>query len=508
MTAEPRLLPAGGREEVLPVVGIVVVMIGALASVAMGSILPVAAAVGLVVVAVSAASPRFAAIICLFLWGGPFATQAAGRRVGGASVDIADLLVVVALAGYAYRCWQQRRPLMSRLHGLFIAPIALYLLVVLMGLVRGLAAGNARGTALDAFLAMSALSIYVLLRVAYAHRLRTFVTDVVVVAAVGSALLIVAAVFGFAPQLGVVVDSFYTRGAQDTSLRIDAPVQRLAIIAIFLVTVGTVPYKNPSRWHRALLLAPLIAGLGVSLTRSTWLPVLAVAIALPALVHSGIKMPLTLARRGVVSVLVLAVTLAVASTGVLGGYVRSAAIRFLSAGDQDVLLDDSFQQRLVENGKAALRISQEPLWGIGFPRSYGAFIPYWPEGLNVQVFVPRDFIHNSYLGLAMFFGLPGVFALLVLVGAFLVVLRGTATAAPSQRPIPLASLGAAVVFAVTSSFQTQLGYEPFYVVLATIFALIDVWRAEEHDLRSGRMNVRRLRTSPPRGPGLLAPAGW
>lgn len=494
------------RRHALPLAVIAALVLAAWISLMSASPAPIVVGVGVVALAASAVWPRVAAIFLMILWAGPFATQAASQRIGGVLIDVADGIVLVALIAHMYRCWRDRRPLVRRPASLlFVGPIAVWLIVVTFGITRGIGMGNALGTGGDALMAMSALSAYLVLRIAYANRMRTFTTDVVTVAGVGCALLAVFAVTGIAQQLGVVVDTYFTRGAQDDSLRIDAPVQRLAILAVLLIVLGSVPYRNPTWQRRVLLLAPLVIGLGMSLTRSTWLPLIAAAVVIPAFLARGRQIPVALLRRGVVSIVALLLAIGVGSSGVLGPYVEGVATRFVSAADTDVLQDDSYQQRLVENEKAALRIAEEPVWGIGFPRGYGAFIRYWPEGLNIQVFVERDFIHNSYLGVVMFFGMPGLFSGLVLGLAVLTLARATALAVPKRRAVPLACLGTLAVLAAMSTFQTQLGYEPFYFTLAVVFALADVWRGrslvEERAHSTDHTRGRPVRP-------LHSPSGW
>lgn len=462
----------------VPLAVVALLTLAALASVAAVSPLPFAVAAGVVLIASCARWPRVGAIAVMFLWAGPFATQLASRRIGGMNVDLADVIALTVFIAHAYCCWRDRRPLVRRPTSLlFVAPIAIWLVAAVIAIARGVAMGNALGTAADGLMAMSALSAYLVLRIAYARRLRTFAGDIVGVAVVGCLILVVLAVTGLAQQAGVVVDTYFTRGAQDQSLRIDAPALRLGILAVLLVVAGIFPYRSPSRLHKLLLLAPLVAGFGMSLTRSTWLPLIAAGVVIPAFLSRGVQIPWSMARRGVVTVLALVLSIGVASTGVLGTYAQGIATRFLSAGDADVLLDDSYQQRLVENEKAFLRIAEEPVWGIGFPRPYGAYIPYWPEWLTIPVFVERDFIHNSYLGVVMFFGLPGVFAALVLTISLLTLVRATAMAPMWHRGVPLACLGTLAVLAAMSTLQTQLVYEPFYLSLAVVFALADVWRS-------------------------------
>lgn len=483
--------------------GVGFVAAAALAALAMGSPIPVAAAVGLVLILSSMRYPRVAAITVMVLWAGPFATQLAGRRVAGIPVDAADVVLVAALVGHVGRCVRDRRPLITGTSsGLFWWPIALYLVIVLVGTVRGVMAGNALGTASDALFALSALSAYLLFRVTYAGRIRTFAWDITIVAAVGCGLLVVGSALGYAPHLGVVVDHYDTRGVQDAQLRVDAPVNRLAIPAILLVALGGVPYKSRGAWQRVLLLVPMIAALGMSMTRSTWLPVIAAVVVLPALTTTWDRAFSALMKRGVVAGLVLVLAVGAAASGAAGSYVQGVAVRLLSAGDSDVLQDDSYQQRLVENRKAYLRIAEEPVLGIGFPRAYGAFVPYFPKELDVPVWLPRYFIHNSYLGVVMWFGIPGLLALGALLVAILGLARRCVMTHPLNRVAPLAVLGTLGILALMSSFQTQLSYEPFYLVMAVILALADVWLDRERALAHMGDHSPRWRTAR-RASGLL-----
>lgn len=458
----------------LPLAAVALVSVGLLASALMSSLIPFGAAVGLVLLTWAFFVPRVAAIVVVLSWLGPFAVAMLTRRVGGMAIGPGDAFLWVGLAGVCVRALVATPPTRFRVRPKFGWIVVAFFAVVLLAVGIGVRAGNRLGTASDAMLPCSAIFSYFLFREAYRGRPRTLAQDLFVLAGITSLGVVLSAGLGWSERLGTVVSDVYTRGVQDTALRIDSPAQRLALLGVLLFAVHGAPYRGWARRWRWVLALAMAGAIALSMTRSTWLPLILLLIVLPALVApTGHVRHLVQRCAGATLVGVLA--LGLASSGLAGPWAQDAAARFASAADSNVTQDDSYQQRLVEDRAAIQQITDHPVSGIGFPRAYGVYVPYNEPTTKLTYYLPRYFIHNSYLGVWMWLGLAGVvtlvaFALLLLYVTWDVVL-GPRTHDPR---IPAAALGGIAVIAVISSFQTNLMYQPVYTVLAACMALIDL----------------------------------
>ena len=228
------------------------------------------------------------------------------------------------------------------------------------------------------------------------------------------------------------------------------------------------------RW---VLVAAMLAVEAYSMTRTTWAPLLAVWLALPVMARgrAGLRSAFL---RGTAVMVVLVVGLGVAATGSLGTTAQAMAVRAISVTDDDVTQDESLQDRLVEDEMALGHIRNNPLGGIGFPRPYGAFQYEYDVDQDLTRYIDKLFIHQTYLGLWMWFGILGVLSVLVLAAyigrAYWLIWNMRYRDASA----PVAALGGVIVLAVSSMFQTNLLYRPAYFALAIGLACIDLWIAE------------------------------
>lgn len=461
---------------------------GAIASIVLLNPLPLAGAAGLMVVLTAFYVPRVASLVVLTSWLGPFAIALFQRRIAGMALGPGDVFLWVGLAGIVVRHLLHAQPLRSGAKPRFGGVIVAYFGVVLFAATIGVATGNRLGTASDAILPTSAVLSYFLFREAYRGRPRTFAQDVFVLSGVLGLALIASVGLGMAETLGTVIDSVYTRGAVDDTLRIDAPSQRLAIFGILLFAVGAGPYRGWAYRYRWVLLAGLVGATAMSLTRSTWVPLILLAIVLPALVAPD-RIVRRLVTRVTVSAVVGVLAIGLASSGAMGSWAEGVAGRFTSAAEADVAQDDSFQQRLVENEAAARQIDDHPVLGIGFPRDYGVYVPYNDPLTRVTYFAPRVFIHNSYIGVRMWLGIPGVVCLVALGGVLVATAWDVMIRRRYDPRVPAAALATIAVLAATSTFQTHLMYAPVHALLAAAMALIDV----HYQARSRLQPARRRR---------------
>jgi len=148
-----------------------------------------------------------------------------------------------------------------------------------------------------------------------------------------------------------------------------------------------------------------------SLTRTTWTPMLAAWLILPVLTWgwAGVS---SAVRRGAVMAVALVALLGIASAGTFGPTAQAMAVRAMSVTDSGLTKDPSLQDRLLENEAAWAQIKEHPIAGIGFPRAYGAFQYTYDAETDFTENLPKHFIHQTYLGIWLWFGVPGIVALL------------------------------------------------------------------------------------------------
>jgi O-antigen ligase len=178
--------------------------------------------------------------------------------------------------------------------------------------------------------------------------------------------------------------------------------------------------------------------------------------------------------------LVLAVVVTVSTSGALGTTAQAVGTRLSSTTENDVLEDNSVRLRVYENEAAINTIKQHPVTGIGLPRPYGTFTTSDTDPATGETtWVGQRFIHNVYLGLWAWMGVPGVLVLLWTCGAGLSAFVGVLRRRGYDRRPAVACFGGLLVIAVSSTFQTNLLYQPALFAIATGLAYLDVWLGKQ-----------------------------
>jgi O-antigen ligase len=433
--------------------------------------------------------PVLAAVVLLLTWAGPVDPTLLTRSVGGLRIGLADVALWLGLVGVAARKFHrgQLRTLVDRRFGIVILA---YLAVVAYALAVAYHAGDTRGQLASAWMASCALLAYFLLREVFAGRPQRFAELLVVVTGLCSLLVTVATLFHIPLLTGRTINYVITEGQLSSATRLDPPLLRLLSITLLLATIGGVLHGR-RRVLRLVLIAGMLGVEAFSFTRSTWIPLIAAAVLLPALI-SRRSIAGALAVRTVAASLVLAVVLVSSISGALGQTAQTVGTRLFSLAQRDTLEETSVWLRIYEDKAAISTIKQHPIAGVGLPRPYGSFTTSGKDSeTSENVFVPQRFIHNVYLGVWAWMGLPGVLVLLWAFGAGLIAFLLALRRRERDRRPAIACFGGLFVLAVSSTFQTNLLYQPALFAIATGLAYLDVWldvpvRESSLLLRGGR----------------------
>jgi hypothetical protein len=262
-----------------------------------------------------------------------------------------------------------------------------------------------------------------------------------------------------------------TLGVTSEALRLRPALLTLTILATLLLVARTM--HRGATWLDVFRFAVYAAVVAVSFTRSTWVP-LVLALALLAVLRPGRRVPLRGVKVTLVLVTVGFVAFTTASSGALGETPKAITARIASIGSSQVFEENSYLDRQAETKLARQAIAAHPVTGIGLGRPYGAVRKVYDPERKIRTVSPRRFIHNSYLGMWLWGGLPGLLALLWL------GLRTATTAARAVRDLPPDEGGRALAAGLTvlalglqASFQTSLTSRPVIAALACAIALLD-----------------------------------
>ncbi|WP_168582227.1 O-antigen ligase family protein [Gephyromycinifex aptenodytis] len=455
---------------------IFVVLVGsALVSVVTDSLLPLILIAAPVAAVVLLVHPRWVVVLLVVVWAGPLDLRLLARSVGGLRVTAGLVLLALGLAWVVMSRLQGRGPRQAAQPAWFVLPLVLFGFALVLALVRAALAGDPLGSTVNTGLACVAGLSYFIARDAYARDPDALARDLVVTSGLCSFLVVLGVATGldglYGPEIGYVI----TGGNVSQTVRIDPPLLRLLSITLLMIGPGRVLARGRWSWLRWPLIVAMVLTEVLSLTRSTWLPLIIATILIPVMATRRSRWSL-LARNVAVAVLILMLALSLALSGLAGEQGRLAAERLMSVADTEVVVDDSYQDRARENVQALARIREHPIAGIGLPRPYGAYVSM-PDPIadSGQLYDQRRFIHQSYLGLWMWMGLPGVVALLVLLAT---IARTTAVVFSERtraRAAPVAALAGLFALAVSSTFQTNLIYPPAHLALGLGLAYVETW---------------------------------
>lgn len=386
--------------------------------------------------------------------------------------------MALSLVGVGFAWFFARRtgPLRIETLGRFAVPVLLFLATFLFGMAVSVRKGAPPTDLVYNSLPVMAFLSYFLFRAAYAGRSHVLARDMILVTAIFGVVASIATLVGFAPLAGSQINFVITGDAVSEAKRLDAPLLRLMSLTILMLGVGSIMRHGRWRHLRFPLLLAMVFTEAMSLTRSTWAPLILGAIALPAL--WSCRPARTLVLRVLAALLIAVAGVSVASTGALGAQGKTIADRLLSTTNTETTKEGSLKLREEEIDKALAQVEQHPVTGVGFFQPYGVYWKTFDNDLETTTYTPQQFIHQSYLGVWIWLGLPGVAALAYLFWSVVRAGWSVWRTRDADRSTPIACLGGLFCLALSSSFQTNIIYAPAYVAAAGGLAYVDLWLTE------------------------------
>lgn len=450
-----------------------VVIIGAtILSILTEDILP-----GLAVLAVGGVGlllryPRLTVLLMLILGAGPFDITLVTLRVGPLGVELANLLLFLGLAAIMIRRVLGRGPRGSGSSPRFLLVVLGFYAAQAFGFYIGMQSAKSYGAMINYSLTTLALLSYFLIRDVYHGKPRQLAEDLVIYSGVMAGIISIASILHIPMLTGRQIDAVITGSSVSAAVRLDPPLLRMLSVTLMMLAIGNVLRKGPRAWMRWPLLLAMLALEALSLTRSTWLPLIVVAVLLPC-VYSSKPGVVTLVQRSVAAIAVGLIAFTLASAGAFGGEGQAAAARLASV--QGSTGEDSLELRQVEDNFAWQNIREHPVTGVGWFQPWGMYTVNYTVADNKTTYEYQPFIHQSYLGTWLFMGIPGLLAWATMAVAAIRTGLAAWRAKHLDRATPIACLGGLLVLAVSSSFQTNLSYLPAYIALGVGLAYLDVW---------------------------------
>lgn len=447
----------------------------AFATAYLGSLLPLLALVAVPAGIVLLGHPRIIVILLIMVWAGPFDQSLLQRGVGGLQVTAGLVLLSAGLAWVAASRLTGRGPRRRAGGFFFLGPFVLFYVALILSLAIARAAGEPRGAVVNTGLACVAGAVYFLARDAYAGEPEVLARHLVIATGLASALVVIGVATGVDALYGRQIGYVITDGMATQAVRIDPPLLRLLSVTILMIGPGRV--LAGGRWRRLrwpLLCAMILAEI-LSLTRSTWAPLLLATVLIPVVAVRRRRL-MVLGRYVAVLTVALTVGLAGATAGTFGKQGQVVAERLYSATEASALQDNSLQDRLRENSAALKVIAEHPIAGIGLTRPFGILGSVVdPIDSDWNLYAPQQFIHQSYLGLWMWLGITGVASLGWLAVRFLTLFSRVMRETRVSRHAPVAAAAGLVVLAISSTFQTNLMYPPAHLAVGLGLAYLETW---------------------------------
>lgn len=353
------------------------------------------------------------------------------------------------------------RPKRATWGGLAGGALALFLLLVLVATVSAVAAGDlSQGKALTWGRSLFVLLVFYVV-------VRLFPTRNEVSKLLGAAAVVAAVATGLAVYLALsdgLVETFQDPGRQVIGeagaafKRVRLPAVALAF-GLFFYAVTML--GRAEGLNRRLLWTFVVAGFSISITlslnRNMWLGVAFGVILLLLLGGSQVRWRLSsgLAVTGVA----IAWFLGAGPTVERESLVYPLVERSTTLLEADASKDASLRDRQRENVFALETLRDNAIFGIGVGTPYGAFTSFKaPSGRFTRV--PRRFVHNQYLYLALVGGVPALLAFLVFLGA---VLTGAVRAFGTDLTVVACGIGVA---ALMLSAVVMLSFSVYNLLMA------------------------------------------
>ncbi|MCU1595722.1 MAG: hypothetical protein JWO12_3114 [Frankiales bacterium] len=347
------------------------------------------------------------------------------------------------------------------------ALLGAFALSVVLGTVQGLAHGAALS---DVLAEVKEVLLYLLplplaLEFSSRNRLRWLEIGVVGASAVLTADTLARVATG---TYDAATTQVTTLGETVDVNRIRPELINLVVLAIFLVLARV---REPGgRWWRIPVLGLFVTLILLSYTRSTWVAIVA-GLVVSAVVVSR-RGAIIKVAAGALALGALAVPLqSAALAGHLGAQPQAIALRVSSIGSSDIEEELSYLDRVDENEHARAAIRSSPFVGLGIDVSYGATFRAHDPLTGKTGYTDKQFIHNQFYRVWLWFGLPGVLAVVgICAWVALSVLRLRTSPDEEARVMGIAAAGGLLALGLQAFYQTSLPKPA--VIAATVAALL------------------------------------
>jgi hypothetical protein len=255
-------------------------------------------------------------------------------------------------------------------------------------------------------------------------------------------------------------------GPQGSLARVRLP--GLALVYVMFLPGLAVAVAGPQRLRRTRIaaLALMLGAILISLNRNMWIGLAVAMLVASLLTRTSYRRPLFRVALGLLVASAICVTLLATAGGVRGIPERAGSLFDPSRVEGS----SSIQDRFRESRHAVTSIRRHPLLGIGPAGDYGAKV----YNRKTKTYRTRRFVHNQYLGLAVFYGVPALLlfvAMLLAVAAmgFRVVRR---TDDQLLQVVLATTLGTVVAVMLTALVSTAFLFTPSTVSLFFLLGLV------------------------------------
>ncbi|WP_433800253.1 O-antigen ligase family protein [Actinomycetospora sp. CA-084318] len=407
------------------------------------------------------ADPRWSSAALLFTGVGVFPEKVDLVKLGPVTPTVLEVSLLLAFVLLLRGRGIARSP-----RPLFTWPIIAILSAATIGAVAALALGGSFSLMIDNYRALLMVAAFFPVYYAFARRPHQLISVMLSIAGVCSSIVLVAAVMGWSRLLVDERSSVITGSDTSSVARLSGPTLDMWAPLLILLLSALMPRRPRWLWIGLVLIGVLHEA--ASFNRSTWAPLILLIVAVAAVTHG----PKGLVRRAAVLVVVGAIGLSVALTGLAGGQAKAIALRATSVVTGQAYGEDSLPDRLRENAAAYATLERQPFVGVGVGQYYGGELPQYNNDLSRPYVDPRPYIHNQYLRIWLYMGVFGLFAYAFAGTRILsTVLLSWRRRSPGAPMVVVVGMGLACL-AAQSSLQTMLVDRPAILTTVTLMAAL------------------------------------
>ncbi|MDL5155665.1 O-antigen ligase family protein [Actinomycetospora termitidis] len=410
------------------------------------------------------ADPRWSSAALLFTGIGVFPEKVDLVKLGPVTPTVLEVALLLAFVLLLRGRGIARSP-----RPVFTWPVIGILVAATVGGVAALAVGGEFSLMIDNYRALLMVAAFFPVYFAFARRPHQLIAVLLSIAGVCSSIVLVAAAAGWSRLLVDERNSIITGSDTSDVSRLSGPSLDMWAPLLILLLSALMPRKPRWLWVGLVLIG--IAHEAASFNRSTWAPLILLVVAVAAVTHG----PKGLVRRAAVLVVVGAIGLSLALTGLAGGQAKAIALRATSVVTGQAYGEDSLPDRLRENAAAYATLERQPWVGVGVGQYYGGELPQYDNDLSRPYVDPRPYIHNQYLRIWLYMGVLGLFAYAFagtrILSATLLSWRRRSPGAPM---VVVVGMGLACL-AAQSSLQTMLVDRPAIITTVALMAALSAF---------------------------------